>query len=128
MAVFSGLEELTLENLYEELPWWRAQIFQVLKNSPGLQELKLSLSTKTLARYHHNEEREKYDTFFDKLCGEYGDAVAAPLRLRSLHLGTAVYPFDTGCLVALTDLKFLEEVHVENQGVWEGGMIVDKYG
>jgi hypothetical protein len=127
LTVFSGLGELTLENLYEELPWWRAQIVQVLKNSPGLRKLKLSLSTKTLARYDHDEEAEKFDRFFEKLCVDYGDVEAAPLHLCSLHLGIGVYLFDADCLSALTDRNFLQEVHIENQGVWENGVIVDMY-
>ncbi|KAK3901231.1 hypothetical protein C8A05DRAFT_16561 [Staphylotrichum tortipilum] len=127
LAVFSSLEELTLENLYEELPWWRAQIVQVLKNSPSLRKLKLSLSTKTMARYHHDEESGKFYGFFDKLCEDYGDAETTPLRLRFLHLGIGVYLFDAHCLAALTDRNFLEEVHVENEGVWEDGQIVEMY-
>jgi hypothetical protein len=127
LTVFSGLEELTLDDLYEELPWWRSHIVQVLKNSPGLRKLKMSLSTLTVARHHHEEEREKFANFFDELCVEYGEAAAAPLRLRSLHLGTGVYPYAIGCLKSLTDLAFLEEVHVENGDVWDDGIIIDMY-
>ena len=127
LTVFSGLEELTLDYLYEELPWWRSQIVQVLKNSPGLRKLKMSLSVQTIARHHYEEEREKFESFFDDLCVEYGEAAAAPLRLRSLHLGTAVYPYEIGSLKSLTDLAFLEEVHVENGDVWDDGIIIDMY-
>ena len=127
LTVFAGLEELTLENLYEDLPWWRSQIVQMLKNSPGLRKLKLSLSTRTIARYNHEEERENFDNFFDKLCGDFNKAAAAPLRLRSLHLGTAMYPFEQSSVMALTDSQFLEEVHLANLGVWEGGSIIDMY-
>lgn len=127
LTVFSGLEALTLENLYEELPWWRAQIIQVLKNSSDLQELRLSLSPKTLARYDALEELPKFDAFFDELCFDYGDAVPEPLRLRSLNCGTAVHPFEFGGLTTLTDLEYLEEIHLENRGVWEGSLIVPMY-
>ena len=127
LTVFASLEELTLENLYEDLPWWRSQIVQVLKNSPGLRKLQLSLSTPTIARYNHEDERENFDDFFDKLCEDYDKAGAAPLRLRSLHLGTAVYPFEQSSVMALTDTQFLEEVHLENRGVWEGSTIIDMY-
>ncbi len=126
LTVFAGLEELTLENLYEELPWWRSQIVQVLTNSPGLRKLKLSLSTPTIARYDHEDDRENFDEFFDELCGDY-KAAAAPLRLQSLHLGTAVYPFEQSSVMALTDLQCLKEVHLENRGVWEGSTIIDMY-
>lgn len=127
LTVFSGLEELSLDELYEELPWWRAQIVQVLQNSPGLRRLKLSLSTKTLGRYYHEEEQDKFERFFDSLCDDYGETGAAPLRLRALHLGTAVYTFDADSLAKLTDLAVLEEAHIENRGVWEDGVIIDMY-
>jgi hypothetical protein len=46
----------------------------------------------------------------------------------SLHLGTAVYPYKAHSPKKLTDLRFLEEVHIENCGVWhEGVMVVDMY-
>jgi hypothetical protein len=54
LTVFCGLEELTLNNLCEELPWWRETIVKVLKNSPELKKLGLSLSAATIrivARY-----------------------------------------------------------------------------
>ena len=114
-TVFSGLEELTLDNVYEELPWWRSQIVQLLEKSPGLQKLRLSLAANTLFRYKDKEDcAEFYYNFFDKLCVEYG-AVASPLRIRSLHLGNAVLPFKLGRIQLLTDLSVLEDAHIENR-------------
>lgn len=128
LEVFSGLQELTLDNLYEELPWWRSQIVEVLKKSPGLQKLKLSLATETLARYAALDDRPEFENFFDLLCDEYAETGAAPLRLLSLHLGTAVYPYKASSPKKLADLRFLEEVHIENCGVWyEGTMVIDMY-
>jgi hypothetical protein len=128
LADFSGLQELTLDNLYEELPWWRSQIVEVLKNSPSLQKLKLSLATETLFRYADLGERFDFEDFFDRLCDEYAETGAAPLRLLSLHLGTAVYPYKADSPKKLTDLRFLEEVHIENCGVWHrGAMVIDMY-
>jgi len=129
LTVFSGLEELTLDNLYEELPWWRSQIVQLLKKSPGLQKLRLSLAANTLFLYKEWEDcAEFYYNFFDKLCVEYG-AVASPLRIRSLHLGNAVLPFKLGRIQRLTDLSVLEDAHIENRklfsakgGFWSPGV------
>ncbi|KAH6839570.1 hypothetical protein B0I37DRAFT_408969 [Chaetomium sp. MPI-CAGE-AT-0009] len=127
LTVFSCLEELTLNNLYEELPWWRAQLALVLRNSPRLRKLRLSIANQTLEHYNARGEREKFDGFFDQLCDDYGETGASPLRLRSLHLGNAVYPYKIASLQRLTDLNFLEEVHVENVGVWHGGVIISLY-
>ncbi|KAH6627383.1 hypothetical protein F5144DRAFT_575675 [Chaetomium tenue] len=127
LTVFSCLEELTLNNLHEELPWWRAQVAQVLRNSPRLRALELSLADQTLEHYNKRNEREKFEGFFDQLCDDYGKTGAVPLRLRSLHLGNAVYPYSLDSLQRLTDLHFLERVHIENVGVWHGGVIISMY-
>lgn len=127
LTVFSCLEELTLNNLHEELPWWRDQLAQVLRNSPHLQMLELSLANQTLEHYNNRNEREKFENFFDQLCDDYGKTGAAPLRLQSLHLGNAVYPYSFDSLQRLSDLRFLEQVHIENVGVWHGGVIINMY-
>ncbi|KAK3296500.1 uncharacterized protein B0H64DRAFT_374578 [Chaetomium fimeti] len=127
LTVFSCLEELTLNNLYEELPWWRAQLALVFRNSPRLQMLTLSLANQTLEHYNTKGERDKFEGFFDQLCDDYGETEASPLRLRKLHLGNAVYPYRLASLRKLTDLRFLEDVHVENVGVWHGGVIISMY-
>ncbi|KAK4120245.1 hypothetical protein N657DRAFT_636706 [Parathielavia appendiculata] len=54
--MLSGLEELTLNNLYEKLPLWRSQDSQVLQKSPGLCKLELSLSEDTLFRVRLGRE------------------------------------------------------------------------
>ncbi|KAJ4287064.1 hypothetical protein N0V88_007833 [Collariella sp. IMI 366227] len=108
LTLFSKFEELSLENLYEELPWWRSQIVQILKKSPGLNALRLSLSSETMARYFQDDEDEKYRWFFDRLCDEYHETGAPPLRLRSLYLGGG----------------FLENLHIENSDYWEQGEVL----
>ncbi len=113
-TVFSGLEELTLDNLFEEVPWWRSQIVQVLKKSPGMRRLRLSLAANTLFRYQNIENQLQFYNFFDKLCVEYG-VVASPLHLRHLHLGNAVLPFKLGRIQRLTDMSSLKDVHLENR-------------
>jgi hypothetical protein len=80
--------------------------------------------------YGEAGERQKFEGFFDQLCDEYGETGAAPLRLRSLLLGTAVYPHKLDSLTKLTDLRFLEEVHILNTGVsseWSDRETIDLY-
>lgn len=60
LTVFAGLEELTLDNLCEELPWWKSQIVKVLMNSPGLRKLQLSLSVDTIFRHNKYEEKVRF--------------------------------------------------------------------
>ena len=128
LAVVAGLEELALDDLCEELPWWKSQLVRVLESSPGLRKLKLSLSVDTVARYARYNERDKFDSFFDELCEDYGETGAAPLRLHALELGTAVYPYQRGSLEKLTDLAYLREVHIRNKGVYQFGDIILPYG
>ncbi|KAH6847098.1 hypothetical protein B0I37DRAFT_374290 [Chaetomium sp. MPI-CAGE-AT-0009] len=121
LTVFSGLEELALDYLYEELPTWRFQIAQVLKNSPGLRKLRLSIARTTIVRYAENNDGAKFQNFFGQLCEEYSKTGSAPLRLRSLHLGDAMQPYEADSVKNLTDLDFLEEVYIENDGIWHKG-------
>jgi len=116
LAAFSGLEELTLNKMFGDLPWWRSQLVRVLANSPGLRKLHLDIAYVTLSSYARNRRRDQFEDFFDRLCDEYAaDASAAgPLRLRSLRLGHAVVPSRPGALARLTDLACLEDVYVSN--------------
>jgi hypothetical protein len=121
LALFSGLEELTLNELYEELPCWMAEIIRVLEKSPGLRKLELSLGNDTIRRYDDNGQRDKFLDFFERLCHGYAETGATPLNLRSLHLGTGLYPPEGPVLKKLTNLGGLEEVHIENSFIAELG-------
>lgn len=121
LTVFTGLEELSLDGLYEELPWWKSQIVQVLKNSPGLRRLELSLSADTLERYDNWKERKKFTNFFDELCEEYGETGSEPLSIQSLKLGSAVFPYEASSIEKLTNLRELEELHIQNGRVSVNG-------
>ncbi|KAL2020430.1 hypothetical protein VTK56DRAFT_8396 [Thermocarpiscus australiensis] len=117
ISIFTGLEELTLHNLYNDLPWWRSQIVQVLRNSPGLRKLHLCISYATIEMKYEQDQPEAYLNFFDRLCDEYGETGSAPLHLRSLRCGRAIYPYELSSLQKLTDLVYLEEVQITNEGV-----------
>lgn len=127
LTVFRGLEELTLDNLCEELPWWRETIVEVLKNSPELKKLGLSLSTSAIGTAARYGERETFDNFFSDLCVDFWAAGAPPLRLRSLKCGIAIIPDDAESLQSLTDLSCLEEVHIENTGVYYFMDVISMY-
>ncbi|KAK4150693.1 hypothetical protein C8A00DRAFT_36711 [Chaetomidium leptoderma] len=110
LAGFSGLEELTLDGLYGDLPWWTSQIVRVLKSSPSLHKLRLSLSSTTLVHYDGAGERKEFDDYFDQLCEKYGDTAAAPYA--SAHY---------------TSGPFLEQIHIENTNVYGYHEIIDIY-
>jgi hypothetical protein len=116
LAAFSSLEELTLDNMFGDLLWWRSQVVRVLANSPQLRKLHLSIGHSTLFSYAGNGRRDQFEGFFDRLCDEYAveGLAAGPLRLRSLHLGHAVLPSRPGALARLIDLAYLEDVYVSN--------------
>ncbi|OAA56293.1 hypothetical protein SPI_07904 [Niveomyces insectorum RCEF 264] len=134
-TVFTGLQELSLHNLYEQLPWWRSCLVQVLrKNARSLRHLELSLSRATLIQCHEHQRRDAFINFFDRLCDEYGRVTASitpqgeraatdatetapPLRLQQLRLGMGVYPHVLRSFMRLADLNYLRHVHIENASV-----------
>ncbi|KAL1840010.1 hypothetical protein VTJ49DRAFT_927 [Mycothermus thermophilus] len=128
LASFSGLKSLALRNLYQELDWWRDQIVSVLRASPDLQHLELSLALWTLHLHHVKNEDQKFANWFDELCEAYAATGAKPLRLRSLHLGCAVLPFNAEAVQKLVDLRHLEDLYIHNEGIYyDGKIVLDMY-
>lgn len=124
LTVFRDLNELSLLNLYGDLVDWRAQLVQVLRSSPDLKTLSLSLSVDALSRHCLVTNRiEQYWCWFQALCASYVEAGGSPLPLRSLFCGTAVFPDDSVLLNKLVDLNFLEEVYIENRNIWDNDNI-----
>lgn len=115
VTMFQRLEELSLENLYHDLDWWKANVVRVLKNSPGLKKLHLSLSKDSFRQWVSQSLSEAYRDFFDSVCNQYGATSALPLRLESLICGSLVYPRNITSLKRLTELPYLEEVHITNR-------------
>jgi hypothetical protein len=54
-------------------------IVQVLKNSPNLRKLKLSLSRDAVAR-HNSDDMYQFVSWFDQLCNVYGELRPCPRR------------------------------------------------
>jgi hypothetical protein len=119
LTVLKDLQHLTLEYLYDDLSGWMSQLLQILKRSPGLQTLSLGLATETIVRVGDEEQGHLYFDFFGRLCEGYAEAGGSPLPLRTLRCGTALYPMDSGSLTKLTDLAYLEEIYIENQGIYD---------
>jgi len=90
---------------------------KILKNSPRLCKLGMSLSVETVARSYNRGNYEAYTDFFDQLCNEYGGSRASPLQLQSLNCGTDIWPKSVVALQKLTDPSYLEELHIENKSV-----------
>ena len=113
----TDLEELTIDNIYDDLYRWRRHLVKILKNSPRLRKLGLSLSVETVARSYNRGNHDAYTDFFDQLCNEYGGSRASPLQLQSLKCGTDIWPKSAAALQKLTDPFYLEELHIENESV-----------
>ncbi|KAK4033148.1 hypothetical protein C8A01DRAFT_40403 [Parachaetomium inaequale] len=115
VSAFTGLEELTVTYVHREREGWTQQVAKVLGNSPNLRKLGLHItprtSTATTARFGSIID---WMRCFNNLCKMYAEAGAPPLKLRSLKCGTAMYPTELGPLEKLTDLAYLEEVHLDN--------------
>ncbi|KAH7420129.1 hypothetical protein BKA64DRAFT_33770 [Cadophora sp. MPI-SDFR-AT-0126] len=121
-SAFANLEEVTFYNIYDDLSRWRRTLAKILKSSPRLRKLGLSLSTETIARAYHRGKSATYIDFFDRLCDEFGATGASTLQLQSLRCGSTIYPRSPASLEKLTDLSHLEEVHVQNASV-EGEIV-----
>lgn len=128
LTVFADmdLEELSLLHLFGDVGRWRDQIVTVLKSSPNLKRLALSLSADAISHLYSDQQSDKYWGWFESLCTGYIDdddmdatqRSPPPLRLRSLFCGTAVFPNDDELLEQFIDLTSLEEVFIDNRDIW----------
>ncbi|KAK7953522.1 hypothetical protein PG988_014216 [Apiospora saccharicola] len=135
LSGFSGLEELTVHNIHDDISRWTRRLARVLAQSPGLRKLSLSLAVDAVARAAHRERHDDYWGFFEELAREYAETSPfsnhsrhhnrrhknhkpnAPLPLRKLHCGPGVFPMDESRLRQLVNLSTLERVHIENVDV-----------
>ncbi|KAK4033002.1 hypothetical protein C8A01DRAFT_40557 [Parachaetomium inaequale] len=119
---FANLHQLTLSQLRGDLAWWKGNVVHILRHSPGLRSLELSISAKSI------RSRRNYDTnFFDQLCGGYAAVGGLPLCLQSLRCGQGVFPMSHASLAKLTDVSHLEEVHIFNHQEYWGQDDVQLY-
>lgn len=114
---FHDLEELTIHNMFGDLPVWRSLLVTVLRQSPRLRKLGLSIAVDSVARASNHGRTDDFEDFFDRLCDEYADSGGSPLSLKVLECGTAVFPTGEESLQNLVGLSSLEEVHIENTDV-----------
>lgn len=116
-SAFKDLEELQILNAYGNISDWRWQWQELLRNSPRLHKLGLSLSTHMLDRYADDGPPEAYEHFFVHLCDSFGRSGCKPLKLRSLECGSGIFPSDEVSIKKLVDLAYLEEVRIDNQDI-----------
>jgi len=112
-----NIEHLALHNLYGDLANWMSQLLHILKTSPKLRVLSLSLGYETVIRLASVDQHELFSEYLDQICDGHAKGENSPLHLEALHLGTAIYPGDPDTLNKLTDLASLEEVSIRNEGV-----------
>lgn len=125
ISMFTNLEELTLRGMYNDLAWWTSQLVQLLRNSPGLRKLHLSLSVETVGRSRFSgNSGVAAVSFFNSLCSSYAESGASALQLTSLTCGASILPRDLALLKSLTDLRHLEEVYLSNRELF--GLDIDE--
>jgi hypothetical protein len=140
LVPLAGLRCLTLANLCGDLSQWNPDIISVLKASPLLQELSLSVEGGNGPFDINDDDDLSWErpslVSFQNLCLEYAENGWSPLRLRKLCLGWGVILArdnlehhlndDTTNIILtesylelLTDLSCLEDVHINNlRGGW----------
>jgi hypothetical protein len=112
LAEFENLEGSALDNIYDHpvaVDDWVAFPVRVLQSSPGPCKLGLSLSTDMIWK---ENDAGLYEDFFTRRCNAYGETEAASLRFRSLRCGLGIFPTGEAALRKLTDLAFLEKIHI----------------
>lgn len=144
LSGFSGLVELTVYNIHDDISRWTRRLARVLAQSPGLRKLSLSLAVDAIARAAHRERYDDYWGFFEELAREYAEAPnpkthgnyshhkhhsasPRPLQLRELHCGPGVFPMNESRLRQLVDLSALERVHIENVDVARDAAYLEVY-
>lgn len=124
LTILGDLDELVIENMFGDLPQWERQIAQLLVKSPRLRKLGLSVSPETGHITYEDWYPNDLEDFFKRVCEQYAGMGAPPLRLRSINCGACIYPTMAGPLERLTDLAYVEEVHLRNEEIFHGGQTV----
>ncbi|KAI1762773.1 hypothetical protein GGR53DRAFT_532211 [Hypoxylon sp. FL1150] len=137
LPTFKNLKRLHIHNMWgTSLTVWRKSITSILKHSPNLSHLGLSISnsTRRLCMAESGNENSKPDHaafFLRELCLAHSKAGCKPLALQSLHLGHCMFVLrsnedrgilrpqfpeehqDGGCLEVLTDLSRLQDLSLD---------------
>lgn len=123
LSPLAGLESLTIENMYGNLHLWPDQLTSILRNSPALRKLRLSVCNNAAIRCGRSIIHP-FDPFwfFTGVCDAYGEAfqgdlTPAPLQLSSLSCGLGVYPTFEASLTKMVDLSSLEVVHFDTRDI-----------
>lgn len=148
LTIFSNLKRLKLYQLYGDLEKWQSILVSVLKESPQIKILGLSVGTSTIGRLCRSGQQELYFDFFKGLCQKYEEEDGQLLHLHSLLLGQGVYlyrdlnfkearvlthnrellklyddekfgEYPALYLAKLTDLGFLQHVNFQNENIWD---------
>lgn len=121
LSAFKNLQHLSVTHVNNDLLEWKAHIVQILRNSPTLQGLDISISCTVIYDYGYTDSPDTCKWFFDRMCDDYAAAGGQPLRLRYLGCGQGTWPSSHSSLVKLTDLEYLEDIDVHNSNMaWLG--------
>jgi hypothetical protein len=139
ITAFVGLTSLALHNMFLDLLAWRQQLVVILKQSPSLKNLELSVAPGTAHRLIDEDEMLVYLLFFHRLCRDYHEHTGGEhqLRLKSLRMGGGVHlvlpehlelwsrtenemALQNSNLEWLTDPACLEDVHMDNDDIRYG--------
>ncbi|CAK7204321.1 hypothetical protein SEUCBS139899_007076 [Sporothrix eucalyptigena] len=129
ISLFTGLAELSLHGVYDELEWWQAEIVTALhKNAATLKHVELSLSRMTCG--YACFFSDMFKTFFDDLCDQYGALPGAkPLLLEHLVMHEGIYAYRRASLCKLLDPLRLISLRVYNDKLHDDEVmtLIDPY-
>ena len=121
LALFANLTSLKILNITGDLHRAGTNLVHILLGLPGLRTLALSINVDTAETLCQESlgDAENCRSFFLRFCGSYAEAGGRPLQLEKLECGHSIILLDPGTYLAqLTDLSYLQEVHVSNERVF----------
>lgn len=121
MSGFVNLTSLELYALHDEKYSTIGDLIEILRASPALQILGLSLTGEWIPNTQSFRPKEGTRDFLTELCRLYkGEPETSPLYLRELKLGCGMVPCfslsqnDTRCLSSLVNTESLQELQLFN--------------
>lgn len=112
-----NIKRLTLLEIWGPLDQWAMSLLNVLRQSPGLRQLALSISEQAKDWATRNDSTDtplaesNYFQFFSKICIRYGETEDRRLQLSSLRLAKNIGFPELHHLRRLTETAYLKDLH-----------------
>ena len=134
VSAFSRLHRLSLHKMWGDMITWKAELLQTLQNSPHLNHISLSVSSRTESMYYTSRSPVHHSSnpcfsFFADLATQYAELQEQALKLKSLRLSRRISFPNMSAIVKSVNLNALEEVHIDNRNsIFPHDELLDVFG